>query len=262
MKCNKKMKFILFFLLISIAAKSSQADLIPNQIHPLHPKTGSSGSHVPQINCLSWRLAVETNNIQDWTSVPLQCEGYVGHYMLGKQYRDDCYNIVAAAIQYAKSLKIGKDDVWVFDIDETTLSNLPYYARSDVAFGSIKYNDTTFDEWTREGKAPTVPAALFLYNTVLSMGIKPVFISGTKEEFRQIRITNLNKVGYHSWIRLILKGVNDTGSSMKYKSRKRAELVKDGYRIVGNIGDQWSDLLGDYVGQRTFKLPDPMYYIA
>lgn len=70
---------------------------------------------------------------------------------------------------------------------------------------SIKYNGTKFDEWTREGKAPPVPAALFLYNTLLSMGIKPVFISGTKEEFRQIRITNLNKVGYHSWIRLILK---------------------------------------------------------
>lgn len=47
-----------------------------------------------------------------------------------------------------------------------------------------------------------------------------------------------------------------------YKSAKRAELVKAGYRIVGNIGDQWSDVLGEFVGWRTFKLPDPMYYIA
>lgn len=196
--------------------------------------------------------------------MPHQCEDYVGHYMLGKQYRDDCYNVVAAAIQFAKTLKIAKDskDVWVFDIDETTLSNLPYYARSDVAFGATKFNGTKFDEWTREGKAPAVPGALFLYNTLLSMGIKPVFITGTKEEFRQIRIDNLNKVGYKSWIKLILKGVNDTGSSVMYKSAKRAELVKAGYRIVGNIGDQWSDVLGEFVGWRTFKLPDPMYYIA
>ncbi|CAN4086884.1 unnamed protein product [Withania somnifera] len=243
---------------------ASDVDSISSQIHPLRPKIGSSGRNVPQVNCLSWRLAVETNNIQNWKLVPLQCEDYVGHYMLGKQYRVDCYNVVAAAIQYAKTLKIAKDgkDVWVFDIDETTLSNLPYYARSDVAFGATKFNGTKFDEWTREGEAPAVPGALFLYRTLLSMGIKPVFITGTKEEFRQIRIANLNKVGYHSWIKLILKGVNYTGSSVKYKSTKRVELVKDGYRIVGNIGDQWSDLIGDYVGLRTFKLPDPMYYIA
>lgn len=134
------MRAIFFFLLISMAAataKASHAQSIPNQIHPLRPTAGSAGRHVPQINCLSWRLAVETNNIQNWKLVPLQCESYVGHYMLGKQYRDDCNAVVVAAIQYAKTLKIAKDgkDVWVFDIDETTLSNLPYYARSDVAFG-------------------------------------------------------------------------------------------------------------------------------
>ncbi|CAK9174542.1 unnamed protein product [Ilex paraguariensis] len=47
-----------------------------------------------------------------------------------------------------------------------------------------------------------------------------------------------------------------------YKSNKRKELVKVGYRILGNIGDQWSDLLGTNIGSRTFKLPDPMYYIS
>lgn len=48
---------------------------------------------------------------------------------------------------------------------------------------------------------------------------------------------------------------------VEYKSEKRAELVARGYRIVGNIGDQWSDLLGEHVGLRTFKMPDPMYYV-
>lgn len=31
--------------------------------------------------------------------------------------------------------------------------------------------------------------------------------------------------------------------------------------IRGNIGDQWSDLLEDCVGDHTFKLPNPMYFI-
>lgn len=51
-------------------------------------------------------------------------------------------------------------------------------------------------------------------------------------------------------------------SAVQYKSDKRTDLVKQGYRIVGNVGDQWSDLIGTNVGSRTFKVPDPMYYIA
>lgn len=46
-----------------------------------------------------------------------------------------------------------------------------------------------------------------------------------------------------------------------YKSEKRSEMEKDGYRILGNSGDQWSDLLGSSVSVRSFKLPNPMYYI-
>ena len=42
----------------------------------------------------------------------------------------------------------------------------------------------------------------------------------------------------------------------------RKQLVEEGYRIRGNVGDQWSDLLGAPEGARTFKLPDPMYYVG
>ncbi|GKB89471.1 acid phosphatase, class B-like protein, partial [Tanacetum coccineum] len=47
-----------------------------------------------------------------------------------------------------------------------------------------------------------------------------------------------------------------------YKSAKRKALEEDGYRIRGNMGDQWSDLLGNNPGDRVFKVPDPMYYIG
>ncbi|KAL5822694.1 hypothetical protein ACOSQ3_020617 [Xanthoceras sorbifolium] len=35
-----------------------------------------------------------------------------------------------------------------------------------------------------------------------------------------------------------------------------------GYRIIGNMGDQGSNLIGINTGNRTFKLPDLMYYIS
>ena len=46
-----------------------------------------------------------------------------------------------------------------------------------------------------------------------------------------------------------------------YKSEKRKEMEEEGYRILGNSGDQWSDLLGSPMSVRSFKLPNPMYYI-
>lgn len=47
-----------------------------------------------------------------------------------------------------------------------------------------------------------------------------------------------------------------------YKSERRAELEEQGFRIHGSSGDQWSDLLGLPMAIRSFKLPNPMYYIA
>ncbi|XP_022854711.1 acid phosphatase 1-like [Olea europaea var. sylvestris] len=195
----------------------------------------------------------------------MSCENYIGHYMLGKQYRHDCELVADAAIKYAKGLNLSGDgkDIWIFDIDETTLSNMPYYAQSDVLFGALPYNDTKFNEWVADGKAPAVPGALRLYETLLSLGFKIVFLSGTKEQFREVRTANLKAVGYHTWEKLILKGDADKGlTALAYKSKRRTELVNAGYRILGNSGDQWSDLLGDNIGNRTFKIPDPMYYIG
>lgn len=51
-------------------------------------------------------------------------------------------------------------------------------------------------------------------------------------------------------------------TAVVYKSAERKKLEEEGYKIIGNIGDQWSDILGTNTGNRTFKLPDPMYYIS
>lgn len=127
----------LVFFLATIVVASQGSDLgLTHQIHLLRPQLGSRGDPVPGVSCLSWRLGVETRNIIGWTTVPQECEGYVGHYMLGHQYRKDSKVVVKEALVYARSLKITGDgkDVWIFDIDETTLSNLPYYAENGFGY--------------------------------------------------------------------------------------------------------------------------------
>ncbi|XP_010258707.1 PREDICTED: acid phosphatase 1-like [Nelumbo nucifera] len=167
------------------------------------------------------------------------------------------------AILYAENLKLTRDgkDVWIFDIDETILSNLPYYARH--GFGVEPFNSTLFNEWVNTGEAPPLPESLRLYRKLLSLGLKIVFLTGRSEDQRKATSTNLKKAGFHTWEKLILKKSSNQGTTaVVYKSGERKTLEESGYRIVGNIGDQWSDILGNNTGNRTFKLPDPMYYLS
>ncbi|KAK8479041.1 hypothetical protein V6N13_078029 [Hibiscus sabdariffa] len=257
---------LLFFLFLAttISDGSPAKETIPGDKVLLGHGSGPGVDRAPGLSCLSWRLAVETNNIINWNTVPGQCEDYVGYYMMGQQYRKDSAMVTNQALLHAQSLTtVGRDgkDVWVFDVDETSLSNLPYYATQ--GFGADPYDATSFNKWVLEGKAPALPESLKLYQKLLSLGIKVVFLTGRPEDQRNVTSSNLRQVGYHTWEKLILKATSYSGeTAVAYKSSERGKLVKSGYRIVGNIGDQWSDILGTNPGNRTFKLPDPMYYIG
>ncbi|KAF2552275.1 hypothetical protein F2Q68_00036209 [Brassica cretica] len=77
-----------------------------------------------------------------------------------------------------------------------------------------------------------------------------------------VTVENLINAGFQNWDKLILRSPDEQHKmATLYKSEKRDEMVKEGYRIRGNSGDQWSDLLGSSISQRSFKLPNPMYYI-
>ncbi|XP_004963522.1 stem 28 kDa glycoprotein [Setaria italica] len=251
---------------VQVAAdeRQKEADVAAPVIHALRPMVGSAGDLGRRggVPCDSWRLAVEAYNKRDWRTVPVDCEGYVGHYMLGGHYRQDSGDVVDEAVAYAEGLKLGGKgkEVWVFDTDETTLSNLPYYATD--GFGTKPYNATSFNEYVMEGSAPVLPETQRLYNKLISLGIKPVFVTGRTEDQRAITVANLRREGYSGWMKLMLKPVGYNGTAIGFKSGERQKLQDAGYVIVGNIGDQWSDILGAPEGARTFKLPDPLYYIG
>ncbi len=49
-------------------------------------------------------------------------------------------------------------------------------------------------------------------------------------------------------------------SAVDFKTPVRAQIEKDGYTIIVNIGDQPSDLLGGHA-EKCFLLPDPFYRV-
>lgn len=90
------------------------------------------------LQCTSWRFAVESNNLAPWTSIPVACADYVKDYVTGRLYQLDLEQAATEAVVYAKNVELSADgnDVWVFDVDETLLSNLPYYADHSYGYSS------------------------------------------------------------------------------------------------------------------------------
>ena len=49
-------------------------------------------------------------------------------------------------------------------------------------------------------------------------------------------------------------------TTIQYKSLTRRLIESQGYDIVANVGDKFSDLEGGFA-DRTFKMPNPMYFL-
>lgn len=218
----------------------------------------------PSLNtaCESWRLNAEIGNVIDWIVIPSGCEDYIGNYMLGGQYISDVDLLVQEAMSYARKVVLNGDgkDAWVFDIDDTALTHVAYYSRNH--FGATPFNRSTWVEWETLAVAPAIGSILSLYNQLIEAQWSVFFLTGRDEKRRNVTEENLLRMGYTGWTGLILRQESDKALPAKvYKSAKRLVLEEEGYRIWGNMGDQWSDLKGYVTGERVFKVPNPMYFI-
>ncbi|CAN6172379.1 unnamed protein product [Urochloa humidicola] len=252
--------------LVPAASEEAAAAAETQQQQLAHPLVLDSPDDVPaEVRCASWRVAAEANNLAPWKAVPAECAEHVRGYVTGVAYRSDLELVARESMAYARAaapqLRGGDGrDAWVFDIDETLLSNLPYYA--DHGFGLELFDHQKFDRWVERGEAIAIPSSLKLYNEVRELGFKTFLLTGRNEVHLGVTAENLKKQGFLDWDKLVLRAAGDRKKTATvYKSEKRKEMEEEGYRILGNSGDQWSDLLGSSMSARSFKLPNPMYYI-
>ncbi|KAK1435391.1 hypothetical protein QVD17_01153 [Tagetes erecta] len=214
--------------------------------------------------CESWRMNVELNNIRDFTVVPAECTSYIGKYMSGTQFKVDSEATIDECTLYLNTLvdlKNDGKDAWIFDIDDTLLSTVAYYKKHD--YGGETLNVTGLEEWMTKGKATAIDYSLNLYNYIKKRGIQIILVSSRREHLRAATIDNLLDVGFYGWKSLYLRGVDDECKTVQeYKAGVRSELINNGYRIWGILGDQWSSIRGVPTARRTFKLPNSLYYVA
>jgi acid phosphatase len=157
----------------------------------------------------------------------------------------------AAHVQPSQKLAL------VLDIDETALSNYPEMVKADFA-----YDRGTFDAWVDTAQAAAIPGTLRIYRQAQLLGVSVFFLTGRPEAQRAATEQNLRSQGFETWQQLIMRPPAPAYSTaLEYKSAARAAIAAQGYRIVENVGDQWSDLKGKSQAEFSVKYPDPFYFI-
>jgi len=179
----------------------------------------------------------------------------VKDYYKSGQYDIELEKCINEALLNLEQIEIPENAAFVFDVDETALSNWSYEINYD--FGFIKRH---WDEWVDSSKAPVIPQVKRFYDSLVAKNVKIIFITGRKHNQYEGTLKNLKDVGYNKVDTLICKPVEYFDKkAVEYKSNTRKALSSK-YKIIGSIGDQWSDLEGGWTILKV-KLPNYMYFI-
>jgi predicted secreted acid phosphatase len=153
----------------------------------------------------------------------------------------------------------------VVDIDETALSNLPSIRANDYGFiltgpCDLPRGPCGLLTWIGMARAEPIKPVLGLVRLARERGVAVFFLTGRPERLRAATEANLKAAGYE-WTAVLLKPDDlTTSSAVDFKAPERRKLQEQGYTIIVNIGDQRSDLDGGFA-ERTYKLPNPFYFI-
>ena len=172
------------------------------------------------------------------------------------QYDRDLKEALNTAREKLKDVEITENSVVIFDVDETALSNYPFL--KETGFG---YIPKVWNEWIEEADAPPITPVRDFYIELRAKGIHTIFVTSRPGSQYNATYNNLKSAGYYNFDTLITKdGFEENLTSLEYKTNIREELVSRGYKILGIVGDQWSDLDGPDHGIQV-KLPNYMYLI-
>ncbi|EFJ35209.1 hypothetical protein SELMODRAFT_405140 [Selaginella moellendorffii] len=218
--------------------------------------------------CESFQINAEAGNIREWT-LPIECVGFVRRYTTGPRYLQDLSFMADQATKHAQSIKVRDDgrDSWVFDVDETLLSNVAYFAKHN--YGASKFNQTDFSIWIEKGKATAIVPMRTLYHKLIKAKWTVYLMSQQRNESqRAITEKNLRDVGYSRWKKLFLSAprrlnvvedINTAGNTKWY-----GEIKSSGGRIQATVGDNWDTDFdpNPFPGSMAFKSPNAMYNMA
>lgn len=184
-----------------------------------------------------------------------------------RAYASDIAAVASEAERYvvARAPRV-RNPALVLDIDETSLSNWNQLVAND--FGYFPAGGCDFLpkgpcgtlKWDELGEATAIVPTRQLFDAARNAGVRVVFLTGRREREREWTERNLARAGYAGFEALVMKPATLEATAAVFKAAARADIEAKGFTIVANVGDQESDLDGGHA-ERTFKLPNPFYFI-
>jgi HAD superfamily, subfamily IIIB (Acid phosphatase) len=208
-----------------------------------------------------------------------------GTFAANSNYAKEAGGVAAGGKRYLSQVRhTHKTRAIVLDVDDTSLATYNYEIASNWA-----YNPTTNGQFVTGQLFPAVPGMVDLATTAEREGYAIFFLTGRGQAQEAATLGNLTADGigvdagfpkptalrdgedglftkpavadYPDYLKTACAGdPNGSCTTIHYKSATRAHIESLGYDIVGNFGDQYSDLKGGFA-DRTFKLPNPSYFL-
>jgi predicted secreted acid phosphatase len=190
----------------------------------------------------------------------------VEQYISSGRYDADFAKVAqnAQAFLEQRAAKVTRPAI-VLDIDETSLSNWPAYKVN--GWVRIVGGDCNLEQgpcgvraWQATGQSKALAPTLALVTRARALGVAVFFISARPHNLQAATERNLREQGF-SWEQVIVLPEGGAfASAVDFKAPERKKIADRGFTILLSMGDQDSDLRGGYA-ERTFKLPNPIYFL-
>jgi acid phosphatase len=190
----------------------------------------------------------------------------VERYIVSGQYEADFARVAREAQAYVerRAPAVTRPAI-VLDIDETSLSNWPAYKANGWArvLGggcNLEQGPCGIRAWQELAQSRALAPTLALVTRAKALGVAVFFISGRPAALREATERNLREQGYVWDGVIVLPEGASFVSAVDFKAPERKKIAERGFTILLSMGDQDSDLKGGYA-ERTFKLPNPVYFL-
>ena len=237
-------------------------------------------------------LDVLRQQIKNYYGAPLATTGPNGTWQaplnLQSNYANEAGSVASQGENWLAARAKVPNKAIVLDVDDTTLATFNYELYSNWDF-----NPTTNGQFVTGQLFPAVPGMVDMTKAAAAEGYAVIFLTGRPQSQEAATLGNLTSdgigvdAGYPSPTTLndgedglFTKppvgsypaylnqpqfcadaiAANVSCPTIRYKSGVRAHIESLGYEIVGNFGDQFSDLEGGF-SDKTLKMPNPSYFL-
>jgi hypothetical protein len=246
----------------------------------------------PQSEKQITNIDVLRQQIKNYYGVPLATTGPSGTWTaprnLESNYADEASSVAKQGGNWLGARSKVADKAIVLDVDDTTLATFNY-----ELFSNWDFNGVTNGTFVNEQRFPAVPGMVDMVTKAAQEGYAIFFLTGRPATQEAATLGNLTSDGvgvdagyptptpasptedglftkppvgsYPAYLdqpQFCADAIaaNVSCPTTRYKSGVRAHLDDLGWHIVGNFGDQFSDLAGGF-SDKTFKLPNPNYFL-